>query len=233
MYLGEFFRVVRRGGFVVFQIPSHLTDEWLPNGNDGTALTDGQHRAELVVADAPRIMVRGRTAPVRARVRNVSGSEWQQDLTHQINLANRWRGAGGEMVVADDGRERIPGRVRDGEEFQLDLLVRAPGSAGSYVLELDLVQEGVTWFADRGSNTVRASVDVVEAMGPTSSGGPDHGRALASTEGDTTEHYPTFMMRGIERSEVERSVDEFGGEVLERREHVTEWVSYRYVTRRR
>ncbi len=37
-YLREFFRVVRPNGYVVFQIPSHLTDEWLPLGNDGTVL---------------------------------------------------------------------------------------------------------------------------------------------------------------------------------------------------
>ena len=84
-YLREFFRVVRPNGYVVFQIPSHLTDEWLPLGNDGTVLPDGAHRAQLTVLDAPSRLTAGTTATIGVRVENASEHEWLQDLTNQLN----------------------------------------------------------------------------------------------------------------------------------------------------
>ena len=36
----------------------------------------------------------------------------------------------------------------------------APEAPGDYILELDVVQEGVAWFGARGSKTLRASVGV-------------------------------------------------------------------------
>ena len=38
--------------------------------------------------------------------------------------------------------------------------IKAPPMPGEYVLEIDLVQEGVTFFKDKGSPTWRARVKV-------------------------------------------------------------------------
>jgi hypothetical protein len=44
--------------------------------------------------------------------------------------------------------------------------------------------------------------------------------------------YPVFMMQGIRREVIEQLIAGLGGEVVEVREHITEWSSYRYTTRR-
>ena len=87
----------------------------------------------------------------RVAVRNESTQTWLQDLTNQINVGNHWLLTDGGLVIPDDGRERVPGKVLPGGEFAVSLTVQAPQTPGRYELALDLVQEGVTWFADRGS----------------------------------------------------------------------------------
>ncbi len=223
-YIREFFRIVRPGGFVVFQIPSHLTEEWLPNSSDGTQLAEGLHRADIDVVSAPDELAPGETAQVVVGVRNASGGDWTQELTNQINVGPPWLTSDGAVLQHDEGRARLPGRVEAGMRCEVGLTVRAPDAPGEYGLEFDVVQEGVTWFASKGSPTCVHPVRVPAASGSNDS-------TPVSVPAAAVE-YPTFMMRGIHHAEIERIVSEFGGDVLARHEHVTEWVSYRYVIHR-
>src|SRR5439155_16684482 len=51
--------------------------------------------------------------------------------------------------------------VEPGDAIELTLEMQAPTDAGTYLLELDLVLDGVAWFADRGSPTTTIPVHVV------------------------------------------------------------------------
>ena len=74
---------------------------------------------------------------------------------------DRWLMADGVGVVNEmDGRASLPHDVEPGAEAQLTLTVTAPQAPGEYVLEIDLVNEGVTWFYQRGSLTLRWPVRV-------------------------------------------------------------------------
>jgi hypothetical protein len=44
--------------------------------------------------------------------------------------------------------------------MELSFVVDAPAQRGDYVLEIDLLQENVTWFGLKGSRTYRARVTV-------------------------------------------------------------------------
>jgi hypothetical protein len=60
----------------------------------------------------------------------------------------------------DDGRSVLLYDLNPGEEIDIPLTVTAPVEAGTYVLEIDMVQEGVAWFASKGSKPLRAIVKV-------------------------------------------------------------------------
>ena len=47
-----------------------------------------------------------------------------------------------------------------GEETELPLSVSAQLVAGSYVLEIDMLHEGVVWFSSKGSKPLRMLVKV-------------------------------------------------------------------------
>ena len=68
--------------------------------------------------------------------------------------------ADGNTVSNDDGRAPLLRDLRPGEETELRLVVNAPRRPGDYLLEIDMLQEGVSWFGLKGSETLRLPVRV-------------------------------------------------------------------------
>ncbi len=64
------------------------------------------------------------------------------------------------MAVHDGLRTPLRTALGPGEQTRVSLAVAAPSRPGGYVLEVDLVQEGVAWFSDHGSPVARAAVRV-------------------------------------------------------------------------
>jgi SAM-dependent methyltransferase len=148
--LVELQRVVRDGGVLVFQIPYRPSR---PENLPETAM-----RARIELLDVPSPVGTGQAAPVRTRVTNVSEHTWPAGRL--IRLGNHWL-RDGEPVQWNDGRADLPHDLAPGAAVELELPVVAPNEPGAYDLELDVVQEAVTWWAAVGSEPVRTRVDVV------------------------------------------------------------------------
>jgi hypothetical protein len=101
---------------------------------------------------------------IYVKVRNAGVSIWPALADGNGNLrllvGNHWLREDNVPVVNDDGRSALLYDLAPGEEIEVPLTVTAPPEAGSYVLEIDMVQEGVTWFASKGSKPLRAIVKV-------------------------------------------------------------------------
>ncbi len=138
-------------------------------------LMEGAPRKPMPLpADGFRAEINLKSTPTRVRakekvdlyvvVRNASSVTWfareRGSAPFQVSLGNHWLDSSGREVVHDDGRASITRDLRPGEEVELKLVVNAPTKAGEYFLELDMLQEGVSWFAHRGSNPVRLPVTV-------------------------------------------------------------------------
>ena len=67
-------------------------------------------------------------------------------MARRSDSGYRWRDAHGEIVVSDGAHTPIPSEIRPGRSTRVPAVVIAPSVPGSYVLELDLVHEGVRWF---------------------------------------------------------------------------------------
>ncbi|HZS34487.1 MAG TPA: condensation domain-containing protein [Methylomirabilota bacterium] len=93
-------------------------------------------------------------------VTNVSPDVWRPSEVSGIFVANRWLNGWGRVVSALDGRSPLPGACPPGSSVEVELSVVAPRESGRYILELDLVDEGVAWFKDRGSEAARVRVQV-------------------------------------------------------------------------
>ncbi len=61
----------------------------------------------------------------------------------------------GGLVEYDGLRTPFPRPLEPGGTLELAVRLAAPAVAGRYLLELDLVEEGVTWFSAAGAATVR------------------------------------------------------------------------------
>jgi hypothetical protein len=101
---------------------------------------------------------------VYVRVRNVSNFVWPAlgsgDTSYRLFLGNHWLDDNNAMVVNDDGRSALLYDLNPQEEIELPLTVIAPDNPGNYVLEVDMVQEGVTWFSLKGSQSLMSRIRV-------------------------------------------------------------------------
>jgi hypothetical protein len=93
----------------------------------------------------------GEDCIVEVEVTNASPVTWPASVESGITLGNHWLTCRGEVLIWADGRTPLKEPVLPSGEARLDLKVRAPSEAGEYLLEIDLVEEGVAWFKERRS----------------------------------------------------------------------------------
>lgn len=140
--------------------PKKIGDKTVARG----ALPIGGYSARIEPLDAPSRSASGQTLKLRVRVTNISGITWpaegEADGSFKLHLGNHWRDAAGKMLQLDDGRAALPFDIAPGGSAELVLTITTPQSPGDYVLELDMVQERVNWFADENSQSVRIKINV-------------------------------------------------------------------------
>jgi hypothetical protein len=129
------------------------------------ALAPGEMRASVSCQNAPASLAAGEPSKLDVLVRNTGGAAWpalgDAEGRGAVRLRDRWLKPDGTVLTDEDAAARIPFDMEPGDTAGLALAVNAPRAPGEYVLELDVVQEGVAWFGARGSQTLRANVKVV------------------------------------------------------------------------
>jgi len=127
-------------------------------------LPDSAFRARLNLLNPVSVLPAGAQADFMVLVRNESNVVWaareRSGGSFQVSSGNHWLDHEGKMLTNDDGRAALLRDLRPGEEMELKLTVNAPKKPGSYVLEVDMLQEGTAWFGTRGSPTIRIPVKV-------------------------------------------------------------------------
>lgn len=230
-YVAELVRVLAPGGVAVLQVP-HAPRPAAP----AVPLPAAAFSARLELASpAPAVLRCGEAATVEVRIANTSPVAWpakvEGDGACHVRVANHWRLRSGEVVAPDDGRVALGQDIGPGAEGVLALTVVAPGTPGRYVLEIDLVQEMVTWFAERGSPVLEVPVEVRR-------------RSIAERAAARVRAWRTrppgptpapFGMYAVPRHDVEAIITGAGGEVVAVEEDVAagpDWISYTYFVRR-
>lgn len=120
--------------------------------------------ARLTLVSPPPAVAPGARFSVPLLVENRSPVAWPRtgwtSRGRMLNASYHWKAEDGSVVVHDGLRTPLRTALGPGEKTRLSLSVAAPERPGAYVLEVDLVQEGVAWFADHGSPVARAAVRV-------------------------------------------------------------------------
>jgi SAM-dependent methyltransferase len=239
-YIEEFLRVARPGGLVVFQLPAEQYSEESVTAR--YRLPDDGYAVGLELRDVPATIRPGEPATISVRITNTSRYALPHDIPagRHICLANHWLRPDGAVEIPDDGRAMLAETLAPGAACELPLTVRAPAAPGVHLLEVDLVQERVCWFAERGSDTARAAVTVA---GPPVA--PEHvGAASVEKTGAPTTSWrrrwlrplrrgtPTFEMHVVSRALVEAAIRRGGGELVDAIDDGAagyRWLSYTYV----
>lgn len=108
----------------------------------------------------------GDRVPLHLRLANTGLKAWDSTDTPPCLLSYHLLSTDGEPVIFDNRRVPLPGRVEPGQAVGLDLELRIPFQDGAFLLEFDLLREGVAWFKDAGSPTLTVKLDVAERRWP-------------------------------------------------------------------
>ena len=71
-----------------------------------------------------------------------------------------WLDKNGKILILDGRRTFLPDEMKPSEEITVNAKIITPKNPGDYLLEFDLVQEGIGWFKDKGSTTLMKPVKI-------------------------------------------------------------------------
>jgi SAM-dependent methyltransferase len=228
-YIEELMRVLAPNGMLIFQIPSEL----IPTSQATVLrqpLPESAFKAELNVTAQPSTVTANSSYSVKVRVKNQGNAAWPAWIsasgTYPVYLGNHWRNRKGNLIVFDDGRANLPRHLQPSEEVEIELTVKSPPNPGSYILELDMVQELVSWFADKGSATTTTPVQVT--------GWPNWFRkwgTFSSSTSSVKEFTPELQMYAVPKEEVLALIHANGGRIVDIQDDFSAgpaWLSFRY-----
>jgi len=126
------------------------------------------YRVEWLKHSTPARMRGDTVVNVRLKIRNAGSNTWKHAGDHPVHLGFHWYKDGRQVLLKPerDFRTPLPADVPPGNEVTLNAKVATPAEAGKLILQWDLVEEGVTWFADRGSKPLTLAVEVEPAPLP-------------------------------------------------------------------
>ena len=122
------------------------------------------YRVRWLTHNTPAQMPQRQVVTVQLQLRNAGFNRWVKDGQHPVRLGYRWFAASNPsgQPIAEGIGANLPNDVPSGADVSLTAQVTAPDALGQYLLKWDLVEHGVTWFADRGSTPLNVAVQVTQ-----------------------------------------------------------------------
>jgi FkbM family methyltransferase len=127
-------------------------------------LPDKGYKAQITTKDFLSVFV-GDTMKIVAKVKNISSVPWQASYISHIFLSGYWLDGKINLAKLSEFQARFHKEIKPGEATEVSFKIDAPSLPGQFVLELDLLDEDITWFKDKGSETFRVQVSVAKNTG--------------------------------------------------------------------
>jgi subtilisin family serine protease len=109
--------------------------------------------------DTPSIMEPNASQQVMIRFTNTGTKTWRASGDHRVLLAYQWKDSAGQLIRGPVS-EFLTTQVEPNKQITMLVTVEAPFSPGTYTLEWDLIELGVTWFSDRSVAPLQVPVTV-------------------------------------------------------------------------
>lgn len=123
--------------------------------------TEVQYSAAINSSISQLSMVPSEGKSLIFNVKNEGKTIWIPNEESDIVLSYRILNTGRDTIVMEGDRVKLPHAVRPGDEVKLNMTIIAPEEPGQYIIVIDMVHEGVTWFADKGSKPWDIQLEVV------------------------------------------------------------------------
>ncbi|MDD5123607.1 AMP-binding protein [Methylovulum sp.] len=116
----------------------------------------------VIATDLPAAWSVGETAMIPLRIKNTSPVLWPVHGQSGLIAANHWLDGDGEPLQWLDGYVPITETVLPGQELTLMLPITVPQNPGNYILEIDLAEQGIVWFKEKGVQPYQMTVAVTQ-----------------------------------------------------------------------
>jgi SAM-dependent methyltransferase/uncharacterized protein (DUF3820 family) len=138
-------------GSAPLELRLDVTDEVPTSANPGLL----RATVELLAPTGPVRAAAEAALPVRVRGTNIGNTRWLASAAGagQVMLGAHLLDAQRRLLALDHARAPLPRDVAPGDAIEIEMAVPVPSSAGRYLIEIDLVAEGIAWFAALGSPT--------------------------------------------------------------------------------
>lgn len=113
-------------------------------------LTENSYKAAI---KAPKLLVMtsGLKKTIDIKLINKSKETWRKTTSSGITIGNSWSSINGKTKIYSDGYVPLTSDILPGEEINTNITVTPPSKQGLWLLNIDLIDEGVCWFQEKGS----------------------------------------------------------------------------------
>lgn len=108
----------------------------------------------------------GERIQIQLRIKNTGREAWSSHGKNPCLLSYHLLDKKGKTIRYDNRRFIFPSEVASSQTVEMTITVRSPIEDGKYILELDLLREGIAWFKDYGSKTSRITLSVKRKKWP-------------------------------------------------------------------
>jgi SAM-dependent methyltransferase len=139
--------------------------EGAPAASVADSRKPGVLRAEFkITGPLPQHIEPGKKIRAAITIRNTGDTLWLSGQTLRAGIVMpgvRVFDRDGEIVAEVHGDPRLPRSIAPGQYLTIDLPCPIPPVPGTYTVKIDLVDQQVCWFEERGSQPLLFSVEVV------------------------------------------------------------------------
>ena len=129
----------------------------------------GVLRAEFTLSDSPpRRVEAGAKLNLAITIRNAGDTLWLSGQTLRAGVVMpgvRVIDEHGEIISEVHGHPMLPRPVAPGQSVAIDIPCPVPSASGTYTIKIDLVDQHVCWFEERGSQPLLFSFEVIDKAG--------------------------------------------------------------------
>jgi hypothetical protein len=117
------------------------------------------HPQKIVAGEGERV-------ELQIKIQNKGRATWDSGGTNPCRVSFHLLGKDGRIVRFENRRYPLTQNISPGEWEEMEIELKTPLAPGSYLLEFDLLQEGLSWFKEYGNETLRLPLDVIALSFP-------------------------------------------------------------------
>lgn len=104
----------------------------------------------------------GERVHILLQIKNRGKASWSSEEKNPCFLSYHILDKEGKIILYDNRRYSLPRKIIPAQSVDMAVTIRSPLGKGKYILEFDIVREGIAWFKDYGSKTSEITLLVKE-----------------------------------------------------------------------